>query len=159
MQRRSSTTFACTCLNRPWGQQTSLLLISKNLWSFGLLAWKEQLAWTTKCMHNKALFVCIETKRCLFGLWLQDNTLKSLRRRYVTYLAMIVGNKCDKHLRAVRLDVLETTCQIATGKRVAWVWHCGQQWSPSVSNKAFISQPEEMIQFRPKVLKRMDNLG
>lgn len=37
----------------------------------------------------------------------------------VTYLAMIVGNKCDKHLRAVRLDVLETTCQIATGKRVA----------------------------------------
>ena len=110
-------------------------------------------------MHAQSFFVCIETKRCLFGLWLQDNTLKSLRRRYVTYLAMKVGNKCDKHLRAVRLDVLETTCQIATGKRVAWVWHCGQQWSPSVSNKAFISQPEEMIQFRPKVLKRMDNLG
>ena len=143
MQPRSSITFACTCLNRPWGQQTSLLLISKNYWSFGLLAWKEQLAWATACMHNKAFFVCIEAKRCLFGLWLQDNTLKSLRRRYVTYLAMIVGNKCDKHLRAVRLDVLETTCPIATGKRVLFENHLpglgtvGSNEAPACQTKHF----------------------
>ena len=95
----------------------------KELMKLRLTCLEEQLAWATACMHNKAFFVCIETKRCLFGLWLQDNTLKSLRRRYVTYLAMIVGNKCDKHLRAVWLDVLETTCQIATGKRVLFENH------------------------------------
>ena len=94
-------------------------------------------------MHTQSFHVCIETKRCLFGLWLQDNTLKSLRRRYVTYLAMIVGNKCDKHLRAVWLDVLETTCQTATGKRVLFENHLpefgivGSNETPACQTKHF----------------------
>ena len=86
-------------------------------------------------MHAQSFFVCIETKRCLFGLWLQDNTLKSLRRRYVTYLAMIVGNKCDKHLRAVRLDVLETTCQIATGSVLPEFGTVGSNEAPACQTK------------------------
>ena len=75
-------------------------------------------------MHAQQSLVCLHWDKKMFvWSWLQDNTIKSLRRRYVRYLAMIVGNKCDKHLRAVRVDVLETTCQIATGKRVLFENH------------------------------------
>ena len=40
----------------------------KELISFGLLAWKEQLAWATACMHKALLFALRQKDVCLvFG--------------------------------------------------------------------------------------------